>query len=496
MKTFSQSILTAIAFFAMINNTVAQDVTDVMRYSFINPSGTARSMGFGNALGSVGGDFSTLSINPAGIGIYRRSEMMITPSIHINNVKGDYLNETNAEASSRVNFNNLGMVFTHTPRGRRYDRSEWKAVSFGLGFNRLADFNRTYSYGGLNTQTSYSQVFLNEVLQDPTNYQNNLGYQSYLINQDNLGFYALPYEATTQLRQKRYVEEHGGMNELLLSLGGNYMEKLMLGATVGIPIINYKRNNYFEETDATDNPDNYFKAFRYSETLQTTGIGFDLKLGAIYKPSDYFRLGVALHTPTWIALTDNYTQSITSNTETFKQTLGGTDTNPITTVDAIPSNFNYSIRTPWKAVLSATGMLGTHGFITADYEYVDYQSARLSFDNLYAAEENTRNAEIKSLTQATSNFRIGIEGKLENFFIRAGFGYYGSPYKSSISNVNRINISGGIGYRNNNFFADLGFMHTDLKEYETPYTLSGLFTPTATLQSSLNNLAITVGFKL
>lgn len=496
MKTIYQTTLIAFFLTAFSGAAMAQDITDAMRYSFINPTGSARALGIGNALGSIGGDFSTLSINPAGIGIYRKSEMMFTPSVHFTDVNGNYLNQNATETASRFNFNNIGMVFTRAPRGRRYDRSEWKAVSFGMGINRLADFNRTYAYGGLNTQTSYSQVFLNQVLQDPSNYQNNIGYQSYLINQDNLGFYALPYEATSQLTQKRYVKERGGMNELLFSLGGNYMEKLMLGATIGIPMINYNRDNYFEETDATNNPNNYFKAFRYTESLKTSGIGFDVKLGAIYKPSDYFRIGAAIHSPTWIALTDDYTQSITSNTETFKQTIGETDTNPITSVSAPAGSFNYSIRTPWRGVLSATALFGKYGFITADYEYVDYQSARLNFSNDYAAEENTRNSEIKTLTQAASNFRIGIEGKLDRFFIRAGFGFYGSPYKSSVSNLNRINISGGIGYRTKRFFTDISFMHTDLKEYETPYSLPNLVTPTATLQNSLNNIAITFGFKM
>src|SRR5690606_8909066 len=109
-------------------NMNAQDETDALRYSFLMPQGTARSMGFGSALGSVGGDFSSLSVNPAGIGVYRRSEFMFTPSFHFGNVEGTYLNNVEDRSKTAFNFSNLGLVLTRSERGKRYERSKWKAV--------------------------------------------------------------------------------------------------------------------------------------------------------------------------------------------------------------------------------------------------------------------------------------------------------------------------------------------------------------------------------
>ncbi|HRO43603.1 MAG TPA: hypothetical protein PL009_12270, partial [Flavipsychrobacter sp.] len=117
----------------------AQDETDALRYSFLSPQGTARSMGFGNALGSVGGDFASLSVNPAGIGIYRRGEMMLTPAFRFGSTDARYLNTTLDDSRTAFNFNNLGIVFTHAEKGRRYDKANWKTVSFGIGVNRTAD---------------------------------------------------------------------------------------------------------------------------------------------------------------------------------------------------------------------------------------------------------------------------------------------------------------------------------------------------------------------
>jgi len=504
MKKISPAFVVVFIVVILVSNlSQAQNFEDALRYSYINPAATARSMGFGNALGSVGGDFASLSVNPAGIGVYRRSEIIFTPSLKINSIKSDYLGQTTPENNTRFTINNIGVVFTKTPQGKRYENSAWKTVSFGIGINRLADFNRNYSYEGLNKESSYSELFSNDANNYPNDVNSNptslayLGYQSYLVGEDNKGFYSLAYEATNQLRQKRYVEDRGGMNEMVFSLGGNYQEKLMLGATIGIPFLNFNRESYFQENDVSGNTSNYFSTFRYKETLKTSGIGFDLKLGAIYKPSDFIRFGAALHTPTWLALTDYYDQSLTTNTENYKQDiLKIADPDPVTKVDADQIVFDYTIRTPWKAVLSATGMLGTFGFITADYEYVDYRSAKLGFTEEYRDMQTTRNNYLHSITKAASNFRIGAEGHVQNIFVRVGCGYYGSPYTQSLSGENMINISGGIGYRTEHFFADLGWVHTRFNEYQVPYSLPDIATPTAKLANNLNNIALSIGIKM
>src|ERR1017187_3397559 len=86
----------------------AQDVREAYNLSNLTVQGTARSMGFGNALGSVGGDFSSLSVNPAGIGIYRSSEISFTPSLKINSATGDYAGTTTSDNNTRFGINNFG----------------------------------------------------------------------------------------------------------------------------------------------------------------------------------------------------------------------------------------------------------------------------------------------------------------------------------------------------------------------------------------------------
>ncbi len=50
-----------------------QNVDDALRYSQIFYSGTARFNSMGGAFTALGGDISTLSQNPAGIGVFRSS---------------------------------------------------------------------------------------------------------------------------------------------------------------------------------------------------------------------------------------------------------------------------------------------------------------------------------------------------------------------------------------------------------------------------------------
>src|SRR5271156_1205835 len=181
----------------------AQDINEAYNFSNLTVQGTARSMGFGNALGSVGGDFSSVSVNPAGLGIYRSSEFTFTPSLRINGTSSDYLNTTTGDNNSHANINSFGLVFTSAAKGKRYGRRNWKAVSFAIGMNRVADFNQSYTYQGENKSSSGSLAFesdanLNSATAGSSSASNSLGYlgyNSYLLNQNASGQYysIVPY---------------------------------------------------------------------------------------------------------------------------------------------------------------------------------------------------------------------------------------------------------------------------------------------------------------
>ena len=517
MRTTQQRILVFLGTAAVLaissNSSQAQDETDALRFSYLQPQGTARSLGFGSALGSVGGDFSSLTVNPAGIGVYRRGEFTATPSFRISSTDASYLGNTSDDGAFRFNFSNLGIVSTRAPKGRRYDNAAWKTVSFGVGLSRVADFNRRYTYSGVNDSSSASEIFsinADASGQFPVGLEEGslgaLGYDSYLINFDTTGGGAGYYSVVDWrqgVRQTRSVNEHGGINEAVVSVGGNYQERLLLGATLGLPILRYRREVTFNERDE-NNAIPGFDNFTIAENLRTTGVGVNLKLGAIYKFTEQFRAGAAIYTPTAFSLRDEFDQSVASNTEGVGPTGEW----------AAPLNiFNYSLSTPWRAVASATMIIGNSGFITADYEYVDYASARFRFNtnnnqtltgsnSAFAEREQAANDRIRSLYQGASNIRLGGEARLDGVFLRAGVGFYGSPYKSADGfDPARLDLSTGIGFRSERSFIDLAFVHSRYESTEQPYVLNYpppivVTVPSATLAHRLNNVAVTLGFKL
>lgn len=485
----------------------AQDERDALRLSMLQPQGTARSMATGSALGSVGGDFTSLSVNPAGIGIYRRSEIMITPSLTFSNTGSEYSGNSIDESGSHFAISNVGIVTTATTSGRnKRSAGGWSSVSFGIGLTRLADFTRDYSYSGRNTTSSGSFVFesdanefglSNEYLNNfnPTSL-GDLGYKTYLLDTFGTGYISVVNPTdTTPVSQSNIVSERGGISELTFTLGGAYQDKLLLGATLGVPIVRYTRSKTFEERDLSGKLNNDFEYFRYNDNLKTTGAGLNLKLGFIYKATDNFRFGAAIHTPTYYSLTDISNLSLTANTEGFGGTVSAT---------AIENQYDYNISTPWRGVVSATGLFGPYGFFTVDYEYVDYASARIHFgQSQYEKNQQSYvNNLIKSTYQGASNIRTGLEFRFDNVSLRGGFGYYGNPYKSGTPSAERLSFSGGLGFRFANAFLDLAFVHNQWKNNEQPYQLPnkdpyiGLIVPTADLTTGSNTAVMTLGFKL
>lgn len=480
-------------------NTLAQSVSDAAKYSQTSTFATARSVGFGGALGSVGGDFSSLSVNPAGIGIYRKSEFMVTPGLRFNGTNTDYSGSSSADNNVRFGFNNIGAVFTEVPSERRYDKEDWKSGSLAIGLNRTADFSRSYNYNGQTNNTTGSFYFEQDALSQtngnpgslPNAYSpGDLAYRSYLLD-DNL-YSVVPF--WKGLDQFKSVRERGGITELALSGGGNYQDKLMLGATLGINFLNHKINTSFEEQTSTIIANDSFDNFKYSESVKVNGSGINLKLGAIYKFNDYFRAGIALHTPTIYGITEIYNKSLTVNSENYYGTI---------TQDAPENQYDYTIITPLKAIASATAILGKNGFVSVDYEFTNHRSTRFNFDGETTAEialQNEYNQKIKNQFAAASNVRAGIELKFDQLMLRGGFGYFGSPYKNKAIQGDRTNISAGIGYRFGKTFVDFAVVNSSFKSSEKPYEISNwpgyTAATTATTQNNFTTGVVTIGWKM
>ena len=103
-------IFIAISCTFLLSATFAQDETDALRYSQFFLGGTARSVAMGGAFGALGGDFTSLSLNPAGIGVYRSTELSFTPILSVNNTNTNYMGNAREDESIKLNLNSLGFI--------------------------------------------------------------------------------------------------------------------------------------------------------------------------------------------------------------------------------------------------------------------------------------------------------------------------------------------------------------------------------------------------
>ena len=488
----------------------AQDEFDALRYSSAPYQGTARGMGIGGAVGSIGADFSSLSVNPAGLGLYKSSELIITPLFTISKNNSTYLGTQSSATDSKLNLANYGLVLSSNLQSR-YKNSNWKTFNFGLGMNRSATFKNQFIYQGENNNSSLIESFaddfnslggLNPTSLNSVNFSAYGAYKTYLIDYgkgiDSMKAVSyVPY--VTGLNQTKKVTEKGGMAEYLVSIGGNYMEKLMLGASLGIINVKYEKRMQFSEEDVSGDLTNDFRYFTYSEQLTTSGTGINLKLGAIYKPNSKVRFGLALHTPTHIELNDASSISMVSHTDSLLL-HSNPGTNPVTTYnqDSVLV-FNYSLNTPYKVIASAMFLFGKRGFVTADLEYLSYASMKYNYGIGYENATDAINHVIQSTYKEAVNIRVGGEAKLSNFCIRGGFGYFGSPYavKRNTSDGSKTIISGGIGYREQYWFVDAAYSHSLQRINDVPYVLTRVDAnvQSAAIKNGISNISVTFGVK-
>jgi len=138
-------ILTLFATAGLMSLSFGQYAEQALMFSQQNYGSTARSKAMGNAFGAIGGDFSSLSINPAGIGIYLRSEVTGTLNIiGINSTESTYQNNITDDRNNNFGFRNFGYVMANPVQG---GGSGLVSFNFGIGFNKLNNFNQNMSVG-------------------------------------------------------------------------------------------------------------------------------------------------------------------------------------------------------------------------------------------------------------------------------------------------------------------------------------------------------------
>lgn len=482
-----------------------QSDVDALRYSFLQAGGTARGMALGGAFGAVGADFTSLSSNPAGVGVYRSSNFMITPAFSFNNANSTFSGNSTNTLRPRLNFYNIGFVFAgkgknnHVKNNKqRVIHNNWKGLKFGLGVNRLAHFNQKTTFSGTTRGTITEQYLqrANGILPENLNdFDTGLAYDANLIFNSDLNptVYGADLTATDNVFKQHTLTSKGGIDGLEAILGTNYKHKLYLGGGIGVQFISYEEETVYQEEDR-NNVDSIFNNLELTNNFTTTGFGVNVKLGAIYRVSKEFRAGIAFHSPTTLTLTDTF------NTR-LEATLNYPDINSPTTYTAEPPTvgvYNYRIVTPMRTVLSAAFFIKKKGFISAEAEWVNYGSARLRLQDPDLAFEQFANSEVVRKYGHAFNFRGGMEYVFQKFRGRVGYAYYMSPFKVDIPNIrsDRQQITAGLGYYLKRIFFDVAFVREATQALYVPYSPDvSPNTQVATNKFSKYHFVTTVAFK-
>jgi hypothetical protein len=259
----------------------AQNEEDALRYSRQFITGTARSIGMGGAMGAIGGDFTSLSINPAGIGVYRKSEFTISPSLNWNSTESDFLGNKIEQTRYGMRFGNIGYVVTNSNDNEK----GLVSTSFGFGYNQLNNFNQHILMTGTNNTSSlldnFTNIYNNPLIEISEFYEG-LAYDVDIIALDTAtGEYFNDFErgGYGQTQQRR-VSTSGSLGEYAFSMGANYSHKIYFGATFGLQRVRYEKSIEHTETDQGNKAD-YTEKFIFNEDLITRGYGMNLKLGVI-----------------------------------------------------------------------------------------------------------------------------------------------------------------------------------------------------------------------
>jgi hypothetical protein len=491
-----------IFFFTSSLLVTAQDHQDVMRLSQSINSGTARFVSMGGAFGALGADFTSLTYNPAGLGVYRASEFTVTTSLKNKEVNTLYLNNNTQDFRTRFLFDNIGFVTSF-----KTTKEEEKGLVFlniGIGYNRLLDFFDETSAFGANTSSSIMNHFVSMANgsnwfnlssnEDYNPYRSGsapwdaiMAWNTFLIDtiSGSINEYSRALNIGEGVYQDQSLSTIGGLGEFTFSFATNFSNKLFIGATIGVQDLYYKQTQYYwEEAFETNTPlpiGYQFENLDYKQTLTVEGSGINFKIGAIYKPIPMFRAGIAIHTPTFFSINETYRASIKSVFNDFNASA------------STPINFyDYRIQSPFKAIGSLAFTFGEIGLISFDYEYIDYSTARFikGGDGYRFSQENS---EINNLYSTTYNLKAGGEVWLKYFALRAGYAYYGSPFEDNVNmKSSAVNVlSAGFGLRIDNLFIDWAYQKY---YYSDKYSLY-INSPVVDRDVMQNKFLLTLGFK-
>ncbi|WP_455588779.1 OmpP1/FadL family transporter [Bacteroides rodentium] len=526
----------------------AQTIYDATNIAQKELNGTARFVGMGGAMGALGGDISTIGTNPAGIGIYRSNDAMLTFGYSMTGTESNYVGNKFETNKNRWSFDNAGFVIAskignHTPL--RY-------VNFGFNYHKSKSFYKNMTMQGL--MGSIDNQYVSQVrsmAQQATdaqnyvynNYNQRLNWESKDIYQDNdagwLG--AVGYQGSLLFENSQegapdfydpYIpseadayflsRERGGIDQYDFNISFNINDRFYFGVTLGAYDVDYNKYSLYDEMYAyrwEGDGQIYEEGYSLESFNRIHGSGFDFKFGAIFRPIEDspLRIGLAVHTPTYYKLT--YTTGALLTSDLYLPDEAGNESPVRTTVDTYSAlggrdmDRDFKLQTPWVFNASLGYTVGNNLALGAEYEYEDYSSMKFKYPEGDEMTWETRQADFNM--KGVSTLRLGAEYKpIPAFSLRAGYNYSTAAYKkdaikelpsnsintdTDFANSKSMNtFTLGIGYRFSSFYADLAYKFDTYKSDFYPFynDINGLVTPPTTeVTNTRSKVLFTLGMR-
>lgn len=486
-------MMTLLAICSVGQEVYAQNEQDIVRFGYIPLTGSARYIGMGGAFNALGGDMSAVSSNPAGAAVFLSNEMQFTLGFNGASSQSTYLGRTSDNLESKVTLPSFGIVSANTVKNTS---SKWKAVNLGFTYNRLKDFNAITYFRAQSPSSLVDQFVLDaqgytvDQLQESQPLNGYLAYQTYLIEQDSAPGQYFSYVNAGDVKQNYSSKTFGKIGENLFTLSANYDNKLYIGGSVGIIGVNYNLEEVYREETVQKNPGN-ISEFTYRYNLSTQGTGFNGKLGMIYRVSEALRFGFSYQTPTTFRMTDEFSASANSR-------FGPTAQDSIFDSFSDAYQAMYNVVIPGKIGFGVSYLFGKKGLISVDYNRQDLSTGRFNNRSVsYSGPTNydfsTNNQLVSQYLTPTNQIKVGGELKLERLSLRAGVGYYDSPFKKMEGSAASaaVSISGGLGYNFDSFSIDFGLANTS---FTRDYYTGGNASP-ATVKNGLTSANISMVFR-
>ena len=427
--------ISLVAFLSLGAMYYAQDASVIKNtaevYSGSNFGGTAKFNSMAGSMGALGGDLSAITVNPAGTGVFITGDVSATLAVQGNKNNSNLFGKSFESSYNNTNLGQVGGVVSFETNSN----SPWQFV------------NLAFNYSTKNLE-DYVQTPGNSSIKEAVQYDSG----GATVN-DFLVYNGHAYDRT------------GTASNLNVSLGGNYENKIYVGAGLNFKTAELEQSDFFQlQLQNLGEYANYHKQYTpYRESSN----GFSASVGIIGKINNNIRLGAAIESPTFWNLTRTYTEYGQNSSDAWVSDI---------------FDETRRLTTPMKLTLSGALVASKNFAVNIDYtlgvtkpKYKVEGSAEQQLNDYFSSDYKN-----------TSDLRIGAEYRMAGFRLRGGYGIEANPFDaSSLKSFNstgtsgtnsysslflgkRQTLAGGLGYDFKSFYVDAGVQNITAT-YDNPF---------------------------